>query len=125
MVPISISQRVENNLQNCATITDDNTDRLAPVGIPQRVERKLRNCATITDGLRTSRSACMSEVWSVGTFTNRIIVGTFTDGLADRSKSLAGFSKKIGSNINSLLTEFNATDNNKCFVGNTVGKIAI
>jgi hypothetical protein len=67
----------------------------------------------------------MSEVWSVGTFTDGITVGTFTDGLADRSKSLAGFSKKIGANINSLLMEFNATDNNKCCVGNTVRKIAI
>jgi hypothetical protein len=71
----------------------------------------------------------MSEAWSVGTFTDGL-VGTFTEGIVggtftDGSKSLAGFSKNFGANINSLSMEFNATDNNKCFVGNTVGKIAI
>jgi hypothetical protein len=71
----------------------------------------------------------MSEAWSVGTFTDGL-VGTFTEGIVggtftDGSKSLAGFSKIFGANINSLSMEFNATDNNKCFVGNTVGKIAI
>jgi hypothetical protein len=44
-----------------------------------------------TDGLRTSRSACMLEAWSIG---------TITDGFADRSKSLAGFLNFFGANIN-------------------------
>jgi AraC-like DNA-binding protein len=45
----------------------------------------------ITDGLRTSQSARMSEAWSIG---------TITDGFADGSKSLAGFSNFFGANIN-------------------------
>jgi hypothetical protein len=61
-----------------------------------------------TNGLRTSRSARMSEAWSVGTFTDRfegiftneITVGTLTDELADGSKSLAGFLNFFGANIN-------------------------
>jgi hypothetical protein len=50
----------------------------------------------------------MSEAWSVGTFTdgfvgmfaNGITFGTITNGLANRSKSLAGFLKFFGANIN-------------------------
>jgi len=95
----SVFHRVEKFLQNCATITDGVTDRF-------------------TDGLRTSWSARMSETWSVdmftdgyvGTFTDRITVGTFTDG----SKSLAGIFIFFGADINSLPMEFNATNNNKC-----------
>ena len=57
-----------------------------------------------TNGLRTSRSARMSEAWSVGTFTDRF-EGIFTDKitvgtLADGSKSLAGFLNFFGANIN-------------------------
>jgi hypothetical protein len=71
----------------------------------------------------------MLEMWSVGTFTDgfvdmftdEITVNTFTD----RSKSLVGFLKFLDANINSLPTEFIATDNNKCFVNNTVEKIDI
>jgi hypothetical protein len=55
----------------------------------------------------------MSEAWSVDmftdgfvtTFTDGITIGTFTDELADGSKSLAGFLKFFGANINSLPTE--------------------
>jgi hypothetical protein len=62
-------------------------------------------CATITDGYTdgwcTSRSARMLEAWSVGTFTDgfvgtfadEIVINTFTDGLAIKSKLLAGFLK--------------------------------
>jgi len=71
----------------------------------------------------------MLEVWSVGTFTDGF-VGMFTDEITvntftDESKSLVGFLKFLGSNINSLPKTFIATDNNKCFVSKTVEKITI
>jgi len=97
LVPVGILPRVGKQLWTCATITDGYTDGLVPVGILPRVGKKLRTCATITDGYidgkRTSRSARLSEAWSVGTFTDRIASGTVSDGLANKSKSQAGFLK--------------------------------
>jgi len=67
----------------------------------------------ITDGLRTSRSARMSEAWSVDTFTDGLL-GTFTNG----SKSLAGFFNllvRISIHYrHKLPMKFNVADNNKC-----------
>jgi len=50
-VLVGISQRIEKNLWNCATITDCNTEELVPISISQRVEKNLRKCTIITDGL--------------------------------------------------------------------------
>ena len=98
-----LCRRIDKNTwrrcKNNDGFTDGYTDGLAPVGISQRVEKHLRNCATITDGLHTSRSACMSEAWSVGMFTDGFVC-TFIDGITvdtctDGLKSLAGFLKFV------------------------------
>ena len=101
LVPVGILPRVGKQLWTCATITDGYTNGLVPVSILPRVGKKLRTCAIITDGYidgftdekRTSRSARLSEAWSVDTFTDGIASGTVSDGLANKSKSQAGFLK--------------------------------
>jgi hypothetical protein len=55
------------------------------------MESPMASPTYVTDGLRTSRSARMSEAWSID---------TITDGFADGSKSLAGFLNFFGANIN-------------------------